>query len=56
MSINVGDAVLLAFILETIRSTFPNGEINFVVNEIVGWHLPKKSKEGLLSILNGEMP
>ena len=56
MAINVGDAVLLALILETIRSNFSDGEINFVVNEIVGWHLPKKLKEGLLSILIGEKP
>ncbi len=56
MAINVGNVIYIAYIIETIRTSYSKSEINALVDEIIRWKLPDASKNGLLAILNGEMP
>jgi tetratricopeptide (TPR) repeat protein len=54
MALRIGDATLLLLIIETIRNLFRQDRINELIDMVIQWKLPSKSKEGLLRILRGD--
>jgi hypothetical protein len=54
VALMIGDAILLSLIIETIRNSFGPDRINEMIDMVIQWNLPSKSKEGLLCILRGD--
>lgn len=54
VALRIGDATLLLLIIETIRNLFRQDRINEMIDMVIQWKLPSKSKEGLLRILRGD--
>lgn len=54
MAINVQHAVFLTYIIGTIRELFGADRINGLIADVVQWHLPKQTQDGLLHLLRGD--
>lgn len=54
VALEIGDAMLLSLTIETIRHLFEPDRINEMIDMVIQWKLPSKSKEGLLRILRGD--
>ena len=53
-ALRIGDTILFSLIIETIRNLFGPNRINEMIDMVIQWKLPSKSKEGLLCILRGD--